>query len=129
MLRLVLSASLLALVGEAPPTAPPAHPGVVSPARTLLPVKDVMRHIVNPAAELYWKSAGEDDTEQGVVKHVPGPQDDVRWNAAVDAAMTLQEAGSALYNACFECHGRYIPRPKNSLYGHKTPDEDFKPPM
>jgi hypothetical protein len=38
------------------------------------------------------------------------------------------DAGSALYDACYACHARYIPRPKNSLYTHKTPDEDFKPP-
>ena len=105
---------------------------------------------------------------------MPAPGDDARWNAALDAAYTLQEAGnllmmpgrardeglwmkyaqqlvdagalavaaarardetktfdagSALYNACYACHGRYIPRPANSLYRHKTPDEDFKPPM
>ncbi|MDP9103088.1 MAG: hypothetical protein M3N05_03660 [Pseudomonadota bacterium] len=179
MLRLVLFASTLALMGSmaasqpaAPPTQP-AQPGVVSLARTLLPVKDVMRHIVNPAAELYWKAAGEIDTDQGTVHRVPGPADDARWNAALDAAMVLQEsgnllmlqgrardsdrwlkyaqqladagalavtaakarnekqtfdAGSALYNACYACHGKYIPRPANSLYGHKTRDEDFKPP-
>jgi hypothetical protein len=35
------------------------------------------------------------------------------------------DAGSAIYNACFECHGRYIPRPKDSLYKHDI-DKDLK---
>jgi len=182
---LILTTAVLLLAGAgasqpipAPPTAPPAvvvptPPGVASPFKNLLPVKDVMRHIVNPAAELYWKDSGEIDTAAGEEHRVPSATDDARWNAAIDAAMTLEEAGnllmmqgrarddkqwmryaqqlsdagvlavaaaqardetktfdagSALYNACFNCHGRYIPRPANSLYGHHTPDEDFKPP-
>ena len=134
------------LLGAAPLPAPPR----------LLPVKDVMRHIVNPAAELYWKSAGEVDDAAGEHHRVPTPQDDARWAATLDAAMALQEsgnllmmqgrarddgpwmtlsqqlvdagvtavsaaaakdekktfdAGSALYEACFACHAKYIPRP------------------
>jgi hypothetical protein len=34
-------------------------------------------------------------------------------------------AGSAIYDACFGCHGRYIVRPKDSLYKHNI-DEDLK---
>jgi hypothetical protein len=26
------------------------------------------------------------------------------------------DAGGEMYNACFNCHARYIPRPKNSLW-------------
>jgi hypothetical protein len=170
--RTFLSASAVLLLGaaQAPATAPP---GVPSQAKVLLPVKDVMRHIVNPAAELYWKAGGEVDDAEGAKKRAPTPEDNARWGATLDAAYTLQEsgnllmmqgrardddrwmklaqqltdagvlavaaaqardekktfdAGSALYNACFACHAKYIPRPANSLYTHKTPDEDFKPP-
>ena len=35
------------------------------------------------------------------------------------------DAGSAIYDACFQCHGRYIQRPKDSLYKHDI-DQDFK---
>ncbi len=35
------------------------------------------------------------------------------------------EAGNAMYDACFQCHGRYIPRPKDSLYKHDI-DKDLK---
>jgi hypothetical protein len=160
---------LIAGVSQSQPTSPfsPTPPA-------MLPVKQVMKHIVNPAAELYWKAGGEVDTAEGETKRAPTAQDDARWNAAVDAAAQLQEAGnllampgrardndkwmkfagdlnaagaqaikaaqsrdpkavddagSALYNACFECHAKYIPRPANSLYKHfNEPDSDFKPP-
>ena len=157
----------LALISAAPaPPAPPAPAG--------LSVKAVMRHVVNPAAELYWKAAGEVDSEAGAAKRVPKPGDDARWAATLDAAYQLQEAGaaltlpvhardadqwmkrskqladagaqavaaaeakdeaktfdagSALYDSCFACHAKYIPRPANSLYNQKLPDDAFKPPM
>lgn len=38
------------------------------------------------------------------------------------------EAGSAMYDACFACHGKYIPRPANSLYRQQLPDDAFKEP-
>jgi len=178
MLRTIaLTAGLVFAAGIVCSQTPPPPP-VVAPAPPpppgMLPVKLVMKHIVNPAAELYWKAGGEVDTAEGETKRAPGPEDDARWNAAVDAAAQLEEAGnllampgrardndkwmkfakdlnlagaqamkaaeardskavddagSALYNACFECHGRYIPRPANSLYKHfNEPDSDFKPP-
>jgi len=173
---LILAASLtLALGAASSQSQTPAQPGATPPAKNLLTVKEVMHHIVNPAAEIYWKAAGEVDTAEGEQHRVPTPEDDARWNATLDAAATLQEggnllmlpgrardngkwmqyaqqlsdagalaiaaakardekktfdAGSALYDACFNCHGRYIPRPANSLYKHlNEPDSDFKPPM
>lgn len=174
MLRPLAILAALSLISAAQVPPPPAAlPGLVGPPKTVLSVKAVMRHIVNPAAELYWKAGGEVDTEAGAQHRAPTPEDAARWNATIDAAYTLQEsgnllmlqgrardddrwmklsqqlvdagvlavaaaeahdpaktfaAGSALYDACFACHGRYIPRPANSLYTHKTPDEDFKPP-
>lgn len=139
------------------PAGPP--PTVLKGATTVLSTKDVMRHIVNPAAELYWKHSGQVIDESGVRDRAPDA-DDAMWSAMVDAAAVLQEsgnllmmegrarderwmrysqqlvdggaaalkaaraknadqafeAGSAVYDSCFNCHGRYIPRPANSLY-------------
>lgn len=39
------------------------------------------------------------------------------------------EAGSAIYDACYACHGKFIVRPANSLYKQNLPDDAFKPPM
>jgi hypothetical protein len=151
-------------------TAPSAaKPGAVPAERTLLSVKDVMKHIINPAAETYWAHSGEVDDEKGANDRIPTT--DANWQIDIDTAAQLAEAGnllmmdgrardpngpwmkyalalnkagiagmaaasahdhdktndagSAMYDACFGCHGRYIPRPKDSLYKHDI-DKDLE---
>jgi hypothetical protein len=164
---------------QSPPPKPPG-PAAAAPApaaakpspesqRTLLSVKDVMRHIINPAAESYWAHSGEVDDEKGANDRIPTT--DANWQINIDDAAQLAEAanllmmegrardpngpwmkyalalnkagiagiaaatahdhdktndaGSAMYDACFGCHGRYIPRPKDSLYKHDI-DKDLE---
>lgn len=130
-----------------------------APAPSVLSVKEVMRHVVNPAAERFWKTSGSVSTEEGVEERAP--TSDASWTEMVDAGAILHEAGetlgqpgrgvadepwkryarqlsvagaqamaaarakdgdkafeagSAIYDSCYGCHGRYIPRPKNSLW-------------
>ena len=152
----------------APPMANPIPP-ILAPGRVLLGTKDVMRHIVNPAAEAFWARSGEVDDEKGANDRTP--KDDENWKVSLDSAAQLVEAGnllqmegrardpngpwmkyavqltnaglagmtaaqarnhdktfdagSAIYDACFNCHGKYIPRPKDSLYKHDI-DKDLK---
>ena len=152
----------------APPMANPIPP-IPAPGRVLLGTKDVMRHIVNPAAEAFWARSGEVDDEKGANDRTP--KDDENWKISLDSAAQLVEAGnllqmegrardpkgpwmkysvqltnaglaamaaaqaknhdktfdagSAIYDSCFACHSRYIPRPKNSLYGRDI-DKDLK---
>lgn len=152
----------------APPIASPIPP-IAAPGRVLLGVKDVMRHIVNPAAEAFWARSGEIDDEKGANDRTP--KDDENWKISLDSAAQLVEAGnllqmegrardpngpwmkyaiqltnaglagmtaaqarnhdktfdagSAMYDACYGCHGRYIPRPKDSLYKHDI-DKDLE---
>ena len=153
-----------------PAAAPPAAAKPAAPPdRTLLSVKDVMRHIINPAAETYWAHSGEVDDEKGANDRIPTSQE--QWNINIDTAAQIAEAGnllmmdgrardpngpwmkyaialnkagiagmaaatahdhdktndagSAMYDACFQCHGRYIPRPKDSLYKHDI-DKDLE---
>jgi len=154
----------------AAPAAPPAAAKPGAPAEhTQLSVKDIMRHIVNPAAESFWAHSGEVDDEKGANDRIP--TNDATWAINIDNAAQIVEAanllmtegrardpngpwmkyaialnkagvagmaaatahdhdktndaGSAMYDACFQCHGRYIPRPKDSLYKHNI-DEDLK---
>ena len=155
---------------SAAPAAPPAAAKPGAPAElTRLSVKDIMRHIVNPAAESFWAHSGEVDDEKGANDRIP--TNDATWAINIDNAAQIVEAanllmtegrardpngpwmkyaialnkagvagmaaatahdhdktndaGSAMYDACFQCHGRYIPRPKDSLYKHNI-DEDLK---
>ena len=152
----------------APPMASPIPP-IAAPGRVLLGTKDVMRHIVNPAAEAFWARSGEVDDGEGAHDRVS--KDDENWKVTLDSAAQLVEAGnllqmegrardpsgpwmkyaiqltnaglagmaaaqakdhdktndagSAIYDSCFACHGRYIPRPKDSLYKHDI-DKDLE---
>jgi hypothetical protein len=173
---LTLAAALpaLAQAPAAKPAAPaaaatPAAPGAAHKGAVLLSVKDVMRHIVNPAAETYWAHSGEVDDEKGANDRIPTSQAD--WNISIDTAAQIAEAGnllmmdgrardpngpwmkyamalnaagvagmaaatahdhdktndagSAMYDACYSCHGKYIQRPKDSLYKHDI-DKDLE---
>jgi len=159
----------LAQTPTAAKAVPPAAGAKAPPGRTLLSVKDVMRHIVNPAAETYWAHSGEIDDEKGANDRTPTTQAD--WTISIDTAAQIAEsanllmmdgrardpngpwmkwavalnaagiagmnaaiahdhdktndAGSAMYDACYGCHGRYIQRPKDSLYKHDI-DKDLE---
>ena len=53
-----------------------------SQPKTLLSVREVMRHIVNPAAETYWAHTGVIDTEAGSDDRTPTSEAD--WKVTVD---------------------------------------------
>ncbi len=85
MRRFLVPASLLAFIL--------AGAGV-RPAQDLLSVREVMRHIVNPAAETYWAHSGVVDTEAGSDDRTPTSEAD--WKITVDAAAQVMEAGNLL---------------------------------
>jgi hypothetical protein len=138
-----------------------------TPAPSYLPIKDFMRHVVNPAAEGYWAASGAVDDNN------KAPTDDAHWQTEYDHAAAIQEAGnmllaqgrlindpvwitnanklikggqdgvkasvahdsdagfdagSTMYDACYDCHAKYVVRAKDSLYDHKLdgdkPDGD-----
>src|SRR5215472_8579688 len=110
ILAAVLAGTLIAAGGAAlaqttekpaaKPAAAPAKPaaaatpGAIPADRTLLSVKDVMRHIVNPAAETYWAHSGEVDDEKGVNDRIP--TNDANWAINIDTAAQLAEAANLL---------------------------------
>ena len=136
-----------------------AWPATSQPAAPMLTVKEVMKHVVNPAAEKFWKGSGSVTTEAGVEERAPTT--DAAWEELITAAAVVLEggvilkvpgqgppdpewqrfsqqlaaagalgmaaarakdedkifeAGGDVYNACFACHAKYIPRPANSLW-------------
>lgn len=140
-----------------------------TPSPSFLPIKDFMRHVVNPAAEAYWALSGVVDENNRA------PTDEAHWTAEYDHAAAIQEAGnqllaegrrigdpvwivnanklvkggqdgikaalakdadagfdagSTMYDACYDCHAKYVVRPANSLYKHELeipkPDGETK---
>ncbi len=171
-------ASALPALAQTPASKPTAKPTVapnsaiapiLAPGRTLLSTKEVMRHIVNPAAETFWAHSGVVDDEKGANDRTP--TDEANWKLSMDSAAQLVEAGnllqmegrardpngpwmkyalqltnagvrgmaaalakdhdktfdagSAMYDSCYACHGKYIVRPKDSLYRHDI-DKDLE---
>ena len=170
IIGLALAGAVPALAQTAkPPPAKPAAAAAPQKPATLLSVREVMKHIVNPAAETYWAHTGVVDDEKGSNDRTPTSQ--AEWDISINAAAQLEESGNLLmmegrardpngpwmkyaqalvnagalgmsaatakdhdktfdaggemYNACFNCHARYIPRPKDSLYKHDI-DKDLE---
>lgn len=160
-----LALGLGGVVAAQPPSADPVPP-VIKGAKTVLSTKLTMKHVLNPAAELFWKHSGQVVDEDGVKDRAPDAAD-AMWTEMINAAAIMQEsgnllmmegrarderwmrysqalvdggalamkaaeardaekafeAGSAVYETCFNCHGRYIPRPANSLYKAPLPGD------
>src|SRR5450432_1286177 len=94
-LSLLLTGLAIACALPALAQAPPAKPvPAAAPQRTLLSVKQVMRHIVNPAAETYWAHSGEVDDEKGANDRIPTSQ--AEWDISIDTAAQLAESGNLL---------------------------------
>jgi hypothetical protein len=152
-----------------PPAAVAATPAKPLGPHAALSTKEVMKYIVNPAAETYWAHTGVVDDDKGSNDRTPTSQ--AEWDISITSAAQLAEAGNLLmmegrardpngpwmkyaqaltdaglagmaaataknhdktfdaggviYNACFNCHGRYIQRPKDSLYKHDI-DKDLE---
>ncbi len=163
-----LACALPALAQSPPPKSGPA-PAASPQKGVMLSVKDVMRHIVNPAAEAYWAHSGEVDDDKGANDRVPTK--DADWVVNIDTAAQIaeagnlllmdgrardpsgpwakyalalnaagvaglaaatahdhdktNEAGNAMYDACFKCHNSYNQRPKDSHHKHNI-DQDRK---
>ena len=82
---------------DAPKTPLPPQTPVVpfgEAGKSMLIVKDVMRYVVNPAAETFWAAGGEVDV--GDQKNLRTPTNDAKWNDALAAASVILESGNLL---------------------------------
>ena len=75
-----------------PPQTPVTPFG--QPGKSMLTVKDLMRHVLNPAAETFWLAGGEID--EGDKRNLRTPTTDAKWNGALAAAATVLETGNML---------------------------------
>jgi hypothetical protein len=62
--------------------------------KVALSMKDLMEHLIDPAADVFWLSSGTIITAQGESSRAPTT--DAGWAAAVSAAATLVESGTLL---------------------------------
>jgi hypothetical protein len=62
--------------------------------QAVLPMKELMAHVVDPAADAFWHASGTIVTAEGEESRAPVTQEG--WDAAENAAATLAEAGALL---------------------------------
>lgn len=87
MKRLALPTVCLLLVAAwSDGASPPFQPG--------LGMKELMRHVIDPAADAFWESSGYIVTAQG--EQDRAPTTDAGWDAAVNAAAIIAESGNLL---------------------------------
>ena len=151
-----------------PPQTPVVPVG--QPGKNMLITKDLMRYVLNPAAETFWQAGGEVD--EGDKRNTRTPENDAKWYAALQAAASVMEtgnmlmvdgrarndpqwakwssdlniagakaikaaqarngddtfaAGSDMYDACFNCHAKYIPRQRQEMKPLPELPGDTKP--
>lgn len=85
------AAALVAACGE--PPVPGELPEGVPYAPTAT-IEEIMRHMIDPAADAVWESVVTDVTADGVVEHVP--ETDEEWQALRGHALTLVESTNLL---------------------------------
>jgi hypothetical protein len=94
-LRVAACMALLAACSpeqKAPP-APVAAPAPPQP-KVLLAMKDLMEHVIDPAADVFWGASGTIITAKGETSRAPTT--DAGWEAAFNAAATLAETSNLL---------------------------------
>ncbi|MDB5454085.1 MAG: hypothetical protein JWO33_2663 [Caulobacteraceae bacterium] len=82
---------------DAPKTPLPPQTPVVpfgQPGKTMLTTKDLMRYVLNPAAETFWAAGGEID--EGEKRNLRTPATEAKWYGALQAAAAVMETGNLL---------------------------------
>lgn len=92
-----LTASAQESARSAPKTPLPPQTPVMpfgQPGKSMLIIKDVMRYVLNPAAESFWQAGGEVDS--GDQRNSRTSTNDAQWNDALAAAATVMESANLL---------------------------------
>ena len=93
MKRIITMAVASVLLAACNQKRAPPEAGAVT-FDTSLPVNAIMGHIIDPGAFMYWKSTGEEVTEQGTRDLTPTTEEG--WENMVSGATIVAEAGNML---------------------------------
>lgn len=109
----VAIASVLAACGktETPAATPAPTP---SPIKLTAGIQDIMRDMIDPAADFLWESVSTTETAQGVEEKLP--RTDEEWAEVRKHAIILAESANLLL-----LEGRHVAREGKQLEDHGTP--------
>lgn len=113
VLSTVIVAAVLAACGKAePPAAAPV--AKASPVKLTAGVQDIMKDMIDPAADFLWESVSTTETAQGVEEKQP--RSDEEWAAVRRQAIILAESANLIL-----LEGRHVAREGKQLEDHGTP--------
>ena len=92
-LWVLAAAGLSGLIACSKPAAPPARTEA-PPYNLSLDMKELMGHVIDPAAWVFWRASGEITSEKGEKSLTPTTEEG--WTAAESGAAQVAEAGNLL---------------------------------
>lgn len=112
LVAVAVAAALTACAKTEPPAAPSAP--APSPIKLTAGIQDIMRDMIDPAADFLWESVSTTETAQGVEEKMP--RTDEEWAAVRRHALILAESANLLL-----IEGRHVAREGKQLEDHGTP--------
>lgn len=110
LMAVVIAGALAACGKTEPPVAAPAP----SPVKLTAGIQDIMRDMIDPAADFLWESVSTTETAQGVEEKLP--RTDAEWAEVRKHALILAESANLLL-----LDGRHVAREGKQLEDHGTP--------
>ncbi|MDH3285722.1 MAG: hypothetical protein OEQ13_13405 [Acidobacteriota bacterium] len=93
-LRRGLAAALLVAAASCDSGPEPAGTMATPAFQTTATIEEIMRHLVDPAADAIWESVVTEVTAEGVIDHIPETDED--WASLRGHALTLVESTNLL---------------------------------
>lgn len=109
-------AAIIALAACTQPSepSPPEAASAASPLQPTAGVQDIMKYMIDPAADFLWESVSTSVTEQGTETHQPSTAEE--WDAVGRQAIILTESANLLL-----VEDRHVARAGAHLEDHGTP--------
>lgn len=114
VVKVLVSLAVTAALAACGKTEPPATAAAPSPVKLTAGIQDIMRDMIDPAADFLWESVSTTETAQGVEEHQP--RTDEQWAEVRKHALILAESANLLL-----LDGRHVAREGKHLEDHGTP--------
>ncbi|MBL8266518.1 hypothetical protein [Steroidobacter sp.] len=111
LVTVAVAGALTACTKSEPPAAAPAAP---SPIKLTAGIQDIMKDLIDPAADFLWESVSTTVTAQGSEEHQP--RTDEEWAEVRKQALIIAESANLII-----MEGRHVAREGKVLDDHGTP--------